>query len=224
MKRILLSIAMCCLSMISMGQKDVTKFLGIPVDGSKSEMIRKLKAKGFSQNPYSGALEGVFNGCNVFIKVITNNDKVCRVMICDAGSMDETNIKNRFNILCKQFSRNSKYYPSGKSYMLKEDERISYEMIVNKKRYEAVYFQMPDTSLSSYKEELQNVIASTYTEEELNNPSKEVLDGIREISSRYEFDKAVNKSVWFMIDRDADEYYIRMFYDNEYNRSHGEDL
>lgn len=108
--------------------------------------------------------------------------------------------------------------------MLKEDERISYEMIVNKKRYEAVYFQMPDTSLSSYKEELQNVIASTYTEEELNNPSKEVLDGIREISSRYEFDKAVNKSVWFMIDRDADEYYIRMFYDNEYNRSHGEDL
>ena len=27
-------------------QKEVTKFLGIPVDGFKSEMIQKLKAKG----------------------------------------------------------------------------------------------------------------------------------------------------------------------------------
>ena len=29
------------------GQSDVTKFLGIPVDGFKSEMIQKLKEKDF---------------------------------------------------------------------------------------------------------------------------------------------------------------------------------
>ena len=28
-------------------QTDVTRFLGIPVDGSKTEMIQKLKEKGF---------------------------------------------------------------------------------------------------------------------------------------------------------------------------------
>lgn len=33
------------------------------------------------------------------------------------------------------------------------------------------------------------------------------------------------KPVWFKIVKsDMDEYYICMFYDNEYNRSHGEDL
>ena len=37
-------------------QKDVTQFLGIPVDGSKSEMIKKLKAKGFRDDPTSEAL------------------------------------------------------------------------------------------------------------------------------------------------------------------------
>lgn len=36
-------------------QKDVTQFLGIPVDGSKSEMIKKLKAKGFRDDPTSEA-------------------------------------------------------------------------------------------------------------------------------------------------------------------------
>lgn len=32
------------------------------------------------------------------------------------------------------------------------------------------------------------------------------------------------KPVWFKIVRVNGEYYICMFYDNEYNRSHGEDL
>ena len=38
------------ISTILYAQKDVTQFLGIPVDGSKSEMIQKLKAKGYRYN------------------------------------------------------------------------------------------------------------------------------------------------------------------------------
>ena len=30
-----------------LAQKDITKFMGIPVDGFKKDMIQKLKAKGF---------------------------------------------------------------------------------------------------------------------------------------------------------------------------------
>ena len=37
-----------------MAQMDVTKFLGIPVDGNKSDMMSKLKSKGFTQSPYAG--------------------------------------------------------------------------------------------------------------------------------------------------------------------------
>ena len=34
-------------SLTMLAQKDITKFMGIPVDGLKKDMIQKLKAKGF---------------------------------------------------------------------------------------------------------------------------------------------------------------------------------
>lgn len=101
MKKILLSLVLCCISIVTMAQTDVTKFLGIPVDGNKSEMVRKLKSKGFTQNPYAdGVLTGKFNGMDVNVHIATNNDKVCRIMVCDANTMDETSIRIRFNVLC----------------------------------------------------------------------------------------------------------------------------
>lgn len=67
------------MSAVAFGQQEVTKFLGIPVDGSKEEMIRKLKGKGFKPDPQgSEALVGQFNGTDVNVYVATNNDKVCR--------------------------------------------------------------------------------------------------------------------------------------------------
>ena len=53
MKKVLISFVLCCISIVSMAQTDVTKFLGIPVDGDKSEMMEKLKSKGFTQGPYA---------------------------------------------------------------------------------------------------------------------------------------------------------------------------
>ena len=50
MKHILLSIILLIFSEGLYAQKDVTKFLNIPVDGSKTAMTQKLKAKGFQYN------------------------------------------------------------------------------------------------------------------------------------------------------------------------------
>lgn len=61
-------------------------------------------------------------------------------MLCDAHQMDETDIKIRFNKLCQQFKNNSKY-TSLDDYTIPEDEDISYEMSVNSKRYEAIFYQ-----------------------------------------------------------------------------------
>ena len=135
MKNALLSLVLCCISIVGMAQTDVTKFLGIPVDGNKSDMMRKLKSKGFTQSPYDkGVLTGKFNGMDVYVYIATNNDKVCRIMVCDVNAMDEASIKVRFNVLCEQFKNNSKYYSlSEEDPKLKEDENISYEMTVNKK-------------------------------------------------------------------------------------------
>ena len=126
MKKVLLSLVLCCISMATMAQKDVTKFLGIPVDGNKSEMVRKLKSKGFTQNPYAdGVLTGKFNGMDVNVHIATNNDKVCRIMVCDANTMDEASIRIRFNVLCEQFKNNSRYCSLHEDdQKLKDDEDI----------------------------------------------------------------------------------------------------
>ncbi len=75
-----------------LAQKDVTKFLGIPVDGTKSAMIQKLKAKGFTYNQRRDCLEGEFNGRTVYLHVVTNNNKVYRIMVKDAYGVDESAI------------------------------------------------------------------------------------------------------------------------------------
>ena len=80
-------------------QHEVTKFLGIPVDGSKSEMIRKLKDKGFKTSSVNKEmLEGEFNGKDVWLTVVENKDKVYRIAVFDMnGVTNPGEIKIRFN-------------------------------------------------------------------------------------------------------------------------------
>ena len=95
------------LSLTLQAQNDVTRFLGIPVDGHKDEMIRQLKNKGFRSTAYDADfLEGEFNGSNVRVYVVTNKNKVCRIAVSDVNNVDETAIRIRFNTLCRQFSNN----------------------------------------------------------------------------------------------------------------------
>ena len=68
MKRLIFSLLISLITISAFAKKDVTKFLGIPVDGTKSEMIQKLKAKGFKSSYYDNEiLEGEFNGRSVKI-------------------------------------------------------------------------------------------------------------------------------------------------------------
>lgn len=66
-------------------------------------------------------------------------------MVTDAFTSNETDIKIRFNTLCRQFSNNEKYISASSSdYSLSDDEDISYNMMVKNKRYEAAYIQFPE--------------------------------------------------------------------------------
>jgi len=219
MKRMLTTAMLLVLTAAIYAQKDVTKFLGIPVDGTKSAMIQKLKAKGFTYNSTYDWLEGEFNGRNVQVSVATNNNKVWRIMVQDASTSNETNIKIRFNTLCRQFERNQKYMSlSDESQALADDEKIQYEMVVNNKRYEAAYYQKPDTTVS--KTEILQYALSKYTQEQLANPTEEITKDL----FMYSLDLIGKKIVWFMINEKYGDYRILMYYDNEYNHSDGEDL
>ncbi len=127
-------------------QVEVTKFLGIPVDGTKSEMISKLKDKGFVDVGAEGLLTGEFNGEKVYVSIVTNRGKVCRIGIADISTRNEAEIKIRFNNLCCQFEDNPKYI-SPQDYKLSEDEDISYNMMVNNKRYNAMFCQKSESGV-----------------------------------------------------------------------------
>ena len=134
------------LSLNAFAQNDVTKFLGIPVDGSKQDMIKKIEAKGFKYDKANDFLEGEFNGRNVYVMVGTIRNKVYRIAVADKDvTRSESQIRIRFNSLCNQFSNSSKYVAfEGKDFKISDDEDITYEMAVNDKSYQATFFQIPD--------------------------------------------------------------------------------
>lgn len=119
-------------------QQSCITFLGIPVDGTKPEMISKLKAKGFAYNSFTGYLDGEFNGADVSIDVQTVNGRVWRIAALDASYKNETDIKIRFNDLFEQFSNNSKYAYVGGNIPGENDD-IRREMLNNNTQYEAVF-------------------------------------------------------------------------------------
>lgn len=224
MKKFLSVVLMLTLSVAMYAQKDVTKFLGIPVDGTKSAMIQKLKAKGFTYNSVTDMLEGEFNGSQVQIAVATNRNKVYRIYVADKYARDEGDIKIRFNKLCSQFENNDKYL-GDKDQTLSDDEDINYEITVNNKRYEAIFFQKPD---EKQKEKyVRDRLLEKYTAEQLADTSQVMKGKVSCDELIFELDYIKNiksKIVWFMIDKEYGSYRILMYYDNEYNKSDGEDL
>ena len=207
-------------------QKEVTKFLGIPVDGSKSEMIRQLKKKGFEPTPDNPeVLNGEFNGMDVNLHVVTNNGKVWRIMVADNHLAGGTDIRIRFNNLCRQFQNNGKYMSiSAKGYELSDDEDIEYEITVNDKRYEAIYYQLPAVIDSTAIMKAMESTISQYTDEQRSNPTKEMQVDAYAAAIMYLYEISSKRPVWFMINNVYGQYFITLFYDNEYNRANGEDL
>lgn len=150
----------------------------MPVDGFKPDMIEKLQSKGFTIHPdFKDVLEGEFNGTDVIIHIVTNNNKVVGVGVADENSMSESNIKLRFNNLLRQFQHNQKYIYQPDSlidkYLIPQNENIAYETSINNKRYEAVFFQKTasydslvltrDTLFILAKEALNNMERERYT-------------------------------------------------------------
>ena len=197
MRKFLTLLAMIAISASVFAQKEVTKFLGIPVDGSPSEIIKKLKTKGFTTDEgfmrdvevglidWDGpeALTGRFNGERVRVYIGVETNKVWRIYLVDKDNRDETQIKIRFNTLVRQFEGNGKYVPYFNEQTIADDENISHQMTVNKKQYQAGFVQKGEDGTVDEK-----------------------------------------RFVWFSIEQDSDGYYICMYYDNKYNEADGSDL
>ena len=228
MKKIVSLFAMFFLCISIFAQKDVTKFLGIPVDGSKTQMRQKLIAKGYTlkRNGKDEYFSGEFNGYDVYIRIVTTNNKVSRIMVADAETLNEANIKIRFNNLVDQF-KNNKRYLSLSDQSIAEDVNIQFEQLVNKKNFDAIFYQKPETDnldKNKIQEQVMKELLTKFTEEEIKSNSEQVQTEKSIIQIRMASDLLTKKVVWFRISELGGGYYISMFYDNEYNRANGEDL
>ncbi len=220
-------LALVLASTLAFGQKEVTKFLGIPVDGTKAEMRQKLISKGFEYHTSSSGdyFTGEFNGRDVMIRIVTNNNKVWRIAIFDQKNCSESQIKTRYNTLIEQFKNNKRYEPSVATTPIPEDEHISYEMSVNNKEYQTVFYQFDQ---DKFEKMVDEEFAKNFSSADAKELTDEYLESMKNLLRSTKklalMDEMFNRTVWFTIGKQYGEYYIIMFYDNIYNQANGDDL
>ena len=234
MKRLLsfvIGILIMCFTVF--GQSESTlKFLGIPVDGSKSEMVAALKDKGFRYDSNSGFLVGDFNGMESHIGIVENHGKVYRVVVFDANTYDAGQIRIRFNNLIHQFENsNGKYYYIVQNEIIPEDEDISYEINVHDKQYSATFIYNPLYGNDELRDKLVNEVVEEnklllekkgITPEEFYSDKDNYIQVFSSIVDKiFQMSKG---SVWFQIFEYYGKYYIGLYYDNLINKPNGEDL
>lgn len=211
------------------------QFLGIPVDGTKAEMISALKAKGFKYEETYDWLKGQFNGKDVTVLIRTNRDVVDRVYV-DYVTADKSQIITQYNTLLRQFQNNSKYIELIENEPIDSKENISYEMTVNNKTYQAAFAYYPvDVPLKKlsevYKADWMASRTRDFEGTPLEDITEEQLEALGKIveeswDSMFELIMMTNwpNSVWFDLHESGTRYSISIFYDNKANEPNGEDL
>lgn len=138
-----LLLLMLLLSVPSFAQDCVTKFMGIPVDGTKEEMVSALQKKGF-QKVDSDMLVGEFNGQLSAIVIATNSGKVYCVVAAYLD-LDNIGVVRTFNNLFNMLKNNSRYaYVDGEQ--ISDGEDIEYEINIKNRLYEAYFNQIDSCS------------------------------------------------------------------------------
>lgn len=227
MKKLLAIFTFILFSLSTYSQKDVTKFLGIPVDGSKKEMIKALKKKGFKKSKdEKDVLNGEFNGQRMNLTMVETNNKISRIIVYPmrAGSANEA--KSHFNMLCRQFTNKKNYIALklGKIFdityediSIPLDEDIDYEIKKNNKEYIAAFIQLPAHKDSLLKE----IEPLEHISWIVTGKDGEKIDVFA--NNKLYLDYSHN-SVWFTILEYFGKYYVALYYDNDLNRADGEDL
>lgn len=234
MKKLFFTILMFMALSMNAQDFESVKFMGIPIDGTKENMIYQLEQKGFKYDTKSDYLDGKFNGEDAIIYVGTNKDVVDRIMVTFINPVSETDIKIKFNRLVRQFDNNDKYFSLLEDQTIEDDVDISYEMSIKKKRFQAAYHQC---YTKDEIEDLKTMFSENYEAfmDSIAKSKKEpglLFDGTKEenintIAVLLGMNYMMNNDVWFMISESQTRYnyyLITIFYDNLANRPNGEDL
>ncbi len=232
--RLFFVILFCLFCVNIFAQRDVTTFLGVPIDGAKDELLEKLKDKGWLPSMKgSDVLHGQFEKIDLELRVVTYNDTVYRIVLSDRSTFDEKEIITRYNMLCDYFLESHRYSGNA-SQKLSETMDLTYEMKTMNRHIDAVFYQMPDMTTDTYN----NITAhfqSSYSEKKRQQAFARLKDAsedeslLEELLTGKDADLyneiyqvflkiGTMKMVWFTIDRDVfGRYKILVFFDNKYN-------
>ena len=214
MKKILTTLFVALIPFIATAQSpndNTLKFLGIPVDGNKMEMIQQLQKKGFIYDKTNEMLTGRFNGKESHIRISENYGKVDRVFVTDADTFSEAQIIINFNNLLHQFKQNEKYVELIENQPIPANEDVSYEMSIHNKTYDAQFYLRPQFT----EEETEELAIKS---QEIENEGERESFLIKAVMNK------LTGMVWFRIADYYGKYYICIYYDNLKNRPNGEDL
>ena len=126
--------------------QDVIDFMGIPIDGSVSEMMAKLKEKGFRKMERNGIWEGFLDGVPVQLTVRLSKDKVYEIDIRYDVEDDNAQIVQCINGLVSKFKDNPKY-KEVQSDMITEDDLAESKL---KKEYLGYYAYFTQIGTNGY--------------------------------------------------------------------------
>ena len=145
------SITLAFLLALSLQAKNpITTFLGIPVGGTKSEMISKLKEKGVLTEAGS-EMRCSISGVPYIVKIMTDKNKVYRISLTEvAGTDDVCKAVAKYNELIEQFRNNDRKYTEYESNdLIHECDSPKYRHYIHEGWCYAEFFQVSDPQLYS---------------------------------------------------------------------------
>ena len=231
--------ALLMLLTLSLNAQDgVIRFKGIPVDGTKNEMISNLKQKGFTYDYAKDMFRGIFDGEKIVGFIQTYNDKVYNIRFAyDVDGYQKTVVIHRFNSLVGRFDTNEKYLSyinfdkimnDIDTYEIDTYEDIGYEM-KRGKIYKAQYLYKYDKDLTDttgfyqFKNEAYRLVNSASVSQGVNLDT--IIDDYT-IEVLFIMQKLEQDLVQFYIIEgfDYNTFNIMFDYYNRRNAPNGEDL
>lgn len=142
MKR-LLSISVALMLAISLqAQSNVTSFMGVPVNGSKTKVIQQLKSKGLVAGVGDIDMMGVVDGRICLVNILTHKSKAYRIMVIEKDATTDVNaIIKRYNNLIETYRNDSTMTEYEYNRAVTSRDMPFYEDYIHSGVYYAEFFQ-----------------------------------------------------------------------------------
>ena len=241
MRKLVFTLVMLLTLSLNAQNDDVIRFLGIPVDGSKEEMIIKLKQKGYTYDYVNDMFNGEFNGSKITGTIQTYHNKVYAIRFTYdvLPGFSKSVVISKFNSLVNQYDLSDKYISylrfdktlhNIESYRIDPNENIGDEMRRGR-LYKAQYRykqgkQLSDTTgLFQYKIEVYKTIHNVATSRGVSVETYNDIDDDA-IKAMFIMNKLEQDVVGFFITNGTNPGTFNIVFDyyNRRNAPNGEDL